>query len=79
MPRTARASAAGYGFHVLNRGNARAEVFHHSGDSEAFLDTLTEATSAGPCGSSVTASFPTTVTSCSSRIPTPISRVGCTG
>jgi REP element-mobilizing transposase RayT len=43
MPRTARASAGGYGFHVLNRGNARAEVFHHSGDTEAFLDTLTEA------------------------------------
>ena len=27
MPRTARASAGGYCYHVLNRGNARAKVF----------------------------------------------------
>ncbi|MGO9273309.1 MAG: hypothetical protein ACLQOO_24245, partial [Terriglobia bacterium] len=28
MPRSARASAGGYCYHVINRGNARAEVFH---------------------------------------------------
>ena len=28
MPRTARASQANYCYHVLNRGNARATVFH---------------------------------------------------
>src|SRR5437016_12100804 len=28
MPRTARASLGGWCYHVLNRGNARAEVFH---------------------------------------------------
>ena len=43
MPRTARASAAGYSYHVLNRGNARAQVFHKEGDYEAFLDAISEA------------------------------------
>jgi putative transposase len=43
MPRTARASAGGYCYHVLNRGNARAEVFHKSQGYEAFLDALAEA------------------------------------
>ena len=28
MPRTARASVGDYCYHVINRGNARAEVFH---------------------------------------------------
>jgi hypothetical protein len=32
MPRIARASAGGYCFHVLNRGNARAEVFRRPAD-----------------------------------------------
>ena len=35
MPRTARASVGGVCYHVLNRGNARAEVFHFDGDREA--------------------------------------------
>lgn len=43
MPRTARASAGGYCYHVLNRGNARAEVFHREGDYEAFLAMIAEA------------------------------------
>lgn len=43
MPRTIRASEGGMCYHVLNRGNARAEVFHKSGDYEAFLDTTAEA------------------------------------
>jgi putative transposase len=43
MPRTARASAGGYCYHVLNRGNRRATVFHTNGDYEAFLETLAEA------------------------------------
>ena len=38
MPRTARASEGGIYYHVLNRGNARAEVFHNPADSEAFLE-----------------------------------------
>ena len=43
MPRTLRASAAGYCYHVLNRGNRRARVFHADGDYEAFLATIAEA------------------------------------
>jgi putative transposase len=43
MPRTARASAGGYCYHVINRGNARAEVFHADGDYQAFLDLLRDA------------------------------------
>src|SRR5690242_8040813 len=42
MPRTARVASGGYRYHVLNRGNARAEVFHHPGDDHAFLDLLGE-------------------------------------
>jgi REP-associated tyrosine transposase len=43
MPRTARASAAGICYHVLNRGNGRAEVFHKEGDYAAFVDLLAAA------------------------------------
>jgi putative transposase len=43
MPRTARASQGGYSYHVLNRGNARADVFHHDGDYQAFVDLMAEA------------------------------------
>ncbi len=38
MPRTARASLGGWCYHVLNRGNARAEVFHKEQDYAAFVD-----------------------------------------
>jgi putative transposase len=37
MPRTARADLGGVCYHVLNRGNGRAEVFHQPEDYEAFL------------------------------------------
>ena len=40
MPRTARASVGDYCYHVINRGNARAEVFHADGDYQAFLDRM---------------------------------------
>jgi putative transposase len=43
MPRTPRASQGGYGYHVLNRGNARAEVFHKPADFDAFLQAVAEA------------------------------------
>jgi putative transposase len=36
MPRTARASVGGICYHVINRGNGRAEVFHDPADYEAF-------------------------------------------
>jgi putative transposase len=43
MPRTARASAANYCYHVLNRGNHRAQVFHKDDDYQAFVNLLPEA------------------------------------
>lgn len=42
MPRTGRASQGGFCYHVLNRGNARAEVFHKAEDYEAFLRVVGE-------------------------------------
>jgi putative transposase len=43
MPRTARASEANLVYHVLNRGNGRAEVFHKVEDYAAFRDAMVEA------------------------------------
>jgi putative transposase len=43
MPRTARASARGYCYHVLNRGNAQSQVFHDASDYQTFLRLLEEA------------------------------------
>ncbi|ULA63465.1 MAG: transposase [Nitrospira sp.] len=43
MPRTARASVGDYCYHVINRGNARAEVFHADGDYQAFITLLRDA------------------------------------
>ena len=40
MPRTARAAVGGVCYHVLNRGNARAEVFRQAGDYQAFVQLL---------------------------------------
>ena len=38
MPRTARAAIGGICYHVINRGNGRARVFHDDADYEAFRD-----------------------------------------
>ena len=43
MPRTARASQAGYCYHVLNRGNGQRTVFRKDGDFKAFVKLLKEA------------------------------------
>ena len=43
MPRTARASLGNWCYHVLNHGNARAEVFHKTEDYAAFVDLLAPA------------------------------------
>ena len=43
MPRTARASAGNVCYHVLNRGNARNEVFHKDSDYGSFLNLLNAA------------------------------------
>ena len=43
MPRTARASVGQYCYHVINRGNGRAHVFHAEGDFHAFIGLLGDA------------------------------------
>ena len=42
MPRTARVAPGGVIFHVLNRGNAREEIFHDDGDYAAMEQILGE-------------------------------------
>ena len=43
MPRTARASVGGVCYHVMNRGNAQAAVFHGEQDYAAFVDLIARA------------------------------------
>src|SRR5271157_177808 len=50
MPCTARASAANPCYHVLNRGNNRASVFHKDGDFDAFVDLWPKRSCGSPCG-----------------------------
>lgn len=47
MPRTARCAPGGMLFHVLNRGNARAQIFDDD-DDHAFQRVLTETLSHVP-------------------------------
>ena len=42
MPRTNRIAPGGWVFHVLNRGNARGELFEDAGDYLAFEAVLGE-------------------------------------
>ena len=41
MPRTVRRAPGGMVFHVLNRGNARAQIFVEDADYSAFQRVLT--------------------------------------
>jgi putative transposase len=43
MPRTARASVGNLCYHVINRGNARATVFHKDEDYAAFVKLMADA------------------------------------
>ena len=43
MPRQARDVAAGYIYHVLNRGNRKQSVFHKEKDYIVFLDLMKKA------------------------------------
>ena len=43
MARAPRRLLAGYGYHVLNRGNGRMTLFHAPADYRAFLEVLAEA------------------------------------
>jgi hypothetical protein len=43
MPRIPRGQVGGHAYHVLNRGNGGATVFHKDGDYAAFIDLLATA------------------------------------
>lgn len=43
MPRIPRGQQGGHAYHVINRGNGRATVFHKPQDYEAFLSLLADA------------------------------------
>jgi len=40
MPRIPRAQQAGFVYHVINRGNGRATIFHKAQDHQACLSIL---------------------------------------
>jgi putative transposase len=40
MPRIPRGQQAGFVYHVINRGNGRATIFHKAQDYQAFLSIL---------------------------------------
>jgi putative transposase len=48
VPRIPRGQKAGCAYHVINRGNGRAEVFHKSQDYKAFLSLLIAAKARHP-------------------------------
>ncbi|MDH5253901.1 MAG: transposase [Nitrospira sp.] len=48
MPRIPRGQAAGHAYHVLNRGNGGATVFHKDADYAAFLELLSTAKARHP-------------------------------
>jgi putative transposase len=48
MPRIPRGQVAGHAYHVLNRGNGGAVVFHKDGDYTALLDLLATAKAKHP-------------------------------
>ena len=43
MPRIPRQLLSGYVYHVINRGNSKARVFHKPEDYNAFIDLLVAA------------------------------------
>ena len=49
MGRARRVAAGGIVYHVLNRGNGRAGIFHKPGDYDAFLRVLAEGLERVPC------------------------------
>jgi putative transposase len=48
MPRIPRGQQAGFVYHVINRGNGRATIFHKSQDYQAFLSMLAQAKARHP-------------------------------
>ena len=48
MPRTARASIGGICYHVINRGNGRARVFHSNSDFRDFIGLMRRSSTRTP-------------------------------
>jgi putative transposase len=48
MPRIPRGQVSGFAYHVINRGNGGATVFHKEGDYRIFLDLLVAAKTKHP-------------------------------
>jgi putative transposase len=48
MPRRARKIVAGWYYHVVTRGNNRAQVFHEACDYQRFVDLISEARNVAP-------------------------------
>jgi len=48
MPRTGRVAVGGYCYHVLNRGNGRARVFHDDDDYRGLVQLLRQACARRP-------------------------------
>ena len=70
MPRFARASAGGYCYHVINRGNARAEVFHKDEAFGACVRIMGEARVRVPSHVVGRCLKPNISISCSGPVPT---------
>jgi len=77
MPRSARASAGGYCYHVINRGNARAEVIHKDEVFEAFVRIMGEARVRVPMHVVSRCLKPNISISCSGPVPTATWAGGC--
>ncbi len=79
MPRGRRPTPGGYCYHVLDRGNGRAEVSHEAGDFAAFLRIMGEAALRHPLRLLAYCLMPNTTTWPSGSRPTATCRAGCTG
>jgi REP-associated tyrosine transposase len=79
MGRPLRVALGGYIYHVLNRGNGRAAIFHKAGDFEAFERNLAETLEHVPGMRLTGYCLPTTGTSCCGRAPTARLPTSCTG
>jgi len=72
MPRTARASIGGICYHVLNRGNARQDVFHDDDDRRRFIELIQEACARAPHGPGIHAATPLPPTNRGKKVECPL-------
>jgi len=72
MPRTARASTGGIGYHVLNRGNARQDVSHDDDDRRRFIELIQDACARVPHGPGIHAAPPRTPTNRGKKVECPL-------